>query len=428
MGMFDFIKTIFSSPSKIEEPKTEVPKEEIISISNLESWFVAKEAEIIKSAELVIKENSPKVNASIKNCEAALVALRAAGPRYLPLYEKAKNVADGNRQIFIVSTENFLRSVKLPNSPSLLHDFVADFEVNLSNFMMDSNRSFIISNEFFTDQAINVKSNLQELDKLMQEVKCFCQKNKFAELKKAKEDITKLAKKIQQNQQLKDELVEVDSNFMELHKQKERLEQDQANFLQSAEFLEKQSTEKESKDVQAQVKTKDNEIYAAFSNLDTPLRKLAWENPDLKKKVNKYLNNLIESVSEDENFNFREILIKLRCAIEAGDIDLRDKKRVQAIRDINNLTETFVRDWLGSYRSVKAKETELRQKLENSVAAKKEVELKTELEKIGPEMENLKRQKTTLVGKQNRINLDEELNAISEKLSALLGYTVKISV
>ena len=424
MGMFDFLGKVFASKKEV---KIEPPKEEQIPISNLESWFAAKEAELIKSAELVIRENCPKLQAAIKNCEADLIALKKAEPRYPQLYNQAKNIADGNRLAFTNSTENFLRSLKLPNSPSLLHDFVVASELNMTNFMADSNRSFIISNEFFTDQAVSVKTKLQEVDKLMQEMKCFCQKNKLAELKKAKEDITKLIKKIQQSQQLKDELGNVDARLVELLRQKETLRLEQSAFLQSSEFIEKQKLEFDLKDTQVQIKAKESELYSMFGTLDTPLRKLAWENPILKKQVNKYLNNPIEGVSDDQNFSFREILIKLRCAIEAGEIELRDKKRAQAIKDINVITESYIQIWLAMHKGLKAKEAELKEKLACSVVAKKELELKTHLQMLETEQENLNKQKGMLVAKINKASIDKEIEEVSNKLSSLTGQTIKIS-
>jgi uncharacterized membrane-anchored protein YhcB (DUF1043 family) len=427
MGVFDSLRNIFSKKAKEPQADGSVVREESISIPNLESWFAAKEADIIKNAELVIREKSPKIQEQIKNCEIALVALKTAEPRYPQLYNQAKNVADGNRLAFSTSTENFLKSIKLPNSPSLLHDFIQAFELNMNNFMAVSNRSFVISNEFFTEQAGSVKTNLQTIDKLMQEIKTHCRHNKLADLKKAKEDITKLVKKIQQSQQLKDELKEVDAKLTELLKQKDSIRMEQSAFLQSAEFLEKQNLEKELKETQVQIKAKEDELYSTFGTLDTPLRKLAWENPKLKKHINNYLNNLVGAVSEDKDFSFRETLVKLRLAIEAGEVDLKDKKRAQAIKDVNQLTDSFIQIWRSLHKGLKEKAVEIQGKLENSVVARKELELKAQLQLLETEQEALNRQKGILVTKINKTNLDKEIEELSNKLSALLGYAIKIS-
>ena len=426
MSILGLLKGVFAEKKK--EPELIVaPKQEIISIPNIESWFAAKEADIIKNAELVIKEKCPSIQASMQNCEIALAALRAAGPRYPQLYEPNKNIANGNRLAFVITAENFLKSIKLPNSPSLLHDFILEFEANMTNFMVNSNRSFVISNEFFTDQTIAVKSNLQELDKLMQEIKCFCQKNKLAELKKAKEDITKLIKKVQQGQQLKDESREVEGRLAGLLREKDKVKIEQSSFFQSPQLAEKQKLESDLTEIRVQVKAKEDELYSTFGTLDTPLRKLAWENPKLKKHINNYLNNLIGAVLDDKDFAFREMLIKLRCAIEANEIELKDKKRAQAIKDINLLTDSFVQIWRDIYKGLKAKEDELKAKLETSDVAKKESELKAQLQILEVEQESLNKQKGTLVNKLNKVTLDKDLEEISHKLSALLGSTVKIS-
>ena len=271
-----------------------------------------------------------------------------------------------------------------------------------------------------------MKANIQEIDKLMQEVKNFCQQNKLAEFKKAKDDITKLIKKIQQHQQLKDDLKEIDGKLTELLKQKEGFKLAQSAFLQSAEFLEKQNSEKELSDVKVQIKAKEDELYSVFGALDTPLRKLAWENPKLKKNINNYLNNLVAAVLEDENFSFRETLIKLRCSIEAGEIELKDKKRVQAIKEINKLTDSFAQIWRALYKGLKEKEAELQRKLENSIAAKNELELKAQLQLLETEQEALNRQKGSLVARINKTNLDKEIEEVSNKLSSLLGSPIKI--
>jgi len=232
---------------------------------------------------------------------------------------------------------------------------------------------------------------------------------------------------VQQGQQLKDESREVEGRLAGLLREKDKVKIEQSSFFQSPQLAEKQKLESDLTEIRVQVKAKEDELYSTFGTLDTPLRKLAWENPKLKKHINNYLNNLIGAVLDDKDFAFREMLIKLRCAIEANEIELKDKKRAQAIKDINLLTDSFVQIWRDIYKGLKAKEDELKAKLETSDVAKKESELKAQLQILEVEQESLNKQKGTLVNKLNKVTLDKDLEEISHKLSALLGSTVKIS-
>jgi hypothetical protein len=337
-----------------------------------------------------------------------------------------KIVAEGNRAAFVTATENLLKSLKFPDSPNNFSNFIKNTNSALDSFMSSSNRSFIISNEFFTEQTSSIKKCLQDMDGVLQELGKHYQYSKFGELSKAKEKITKLMQKIKQAQQLEIELKEVETSLKDINERTTKAKQALSEHLQSPAFLEKQKLEAELKDVQAKAKLQSDEIHDIFSALDAPLRKIAWDNTHHKKLIEHYSDDLVSAISQDINFKFGDVLTKLKTEIETGRVCAKDKRRSQVLSAINGLTKTYLQDWLSRHDKLKGEEASLQEQIKNSEAGSKEAALNAEIQKLEHEKENLDKSQANLVRSQKRIDLDEEIKEAGTNLSSLLGSQIKL--
>jgi hypothetical protein len=422
MGIVDFLKGIFAEKPKVEEK----PQQQDIQISKLEGWFAEKEANIRHSTELVLENGKPRFWNAVKMCTQSCNSLRSAQPRYPQLYVQNKIVAEGNRAAFVTATENLLKSLKFPDSPNNFSNFIKNTNSALDSFMSSSNRSFIISNEFFTEQTSSIKKCLQDMDGVLQELGKHYQYSKFGELSKAKEKITKLMQKIKQAQQLEIELKEVETSLKDINERTTKAKQALSEHLQSPAFLEKQKLEAELKDVQAKAKLQSDEIHDIFSALDAPLRKIAWDNTHHKKLIEHYSDDLVSAISQDINFKFGDVLTKLKTEIETGRVCAKDKRRSQVLSAINGLTKTYLQDWLSRHDKLKGEEASLQEQIKNSEAGSKEAALNAEIQKLEHEKENLDKSQANLVRSQKRIDLDEEIKEAGTNLSSLLGSQIKL--
>ncbi|MCX6775193.1 MAG: hypothetical protein NTY99_03860 [DPANN group archaeon] len=422
MGIVDFLKGIFAEKPKREEKL----QEQAIQISKLEAWFAEKEANIRHDTELVLKNGKSRFLNAVRMCEQSCCSLKSAQPRYPQLYAQNTVVAEGNRAAFITATENLLKSLKFPDSPDDFSDFIQNSNSALGSFMSSSNRSFMIANEFFTEQTSFVKKCLQDMDGVLQELGKHYQENKFAELSKAKEKIAKLMQKIKQMQQLETELKDVETKLKDVTELTTKAKQNLSEHLQSPVFLEKQKLEADLRDVQAKSKLQSNEIHDIFSALDAPLRKIVWDNPHHKKLIEHYAADLVSAISQDTDFKFGAVLTKLKTEIETGRVCAKDKRRSQALSAINMLTKTYLQDWLSRHDKLKDEEASLQEQIRNSEASSKESALNADIQKLEREKENLDKSQATLVRSQKRIDLDEETKETGANLSLLLGSQIKL--
>lgn len=424
MGLLGLLKNIFTVKPK---QQTQVLEEQAISLSELESWFAEKEAEITRRVENLLLQTRPKLLDAVQKCDDACTSLKTAQPRYTQLYAQNKVVADGNRGAFIILTENFLKSLTLPDSLDQFFTFIKSFDSSIESFIAASNKSFAVSNEFFTEQTTSVRASLQKIDRLMQELKRYYQKQRLAELSATKQSVAALVKKVQRASALQAEHAEIEGKISALQEEKQKVQHAMSEFLQSSAFAEKQKLEAELKATHPQIKAQEQQLHSVFTELHTPLRKLAWNSPDYEKLINRYFSNLIEAVSQDHDFRFGLVLEKLRSAIERGEIYAKDKRRSQALQGINKITREYLQNWLATCNKAKAKEAELKTQIESSDAAAQETELKAQLQRLELESDTLNKRNATAGRAQKRINLDKELAETSNKLSSFLGYTVSIS-
>lgn len=427
MGILNFLKNILTSTgSQAETKKPEQPKNGQIAIADLETWFSKKEIEFCKGIEQTFQECKAKLPEEIKRCGQALATLRSAKPRYSQLYEQSKELAEGNRAAFIIAVENLLRETKIPDSLEIIPDFVQGFDYSMTTFTTNSNRAFIISKEFFTDNTLAVWNSLQEIDKLANQLKIKLRENKIEELWAIKKQIAELFRKFQKSKELGTELKEVETKLTDINSQIELLKKNYEELLKSQEFQQKQNLETELTQIQGRIKAQENEVYGLFAELDTPLRKLAYSNSASKKLIEKYVRDPISAISGDSDFKFREILIKLKNAMDAGEVGLKDKKRSSALQAINKLTREYLCGWLESHMINKAREAELQAAMDNLGIAVKEAELKMQLQKLEAEQDSLAKRKATISRVQKRINLAGEVEKVSSDLSALLGSKTEI--
>lgn len=421
MGIVDFLKGIFSEP-KVEEK----PLEQEIQVSELEAWFASREADIMRGTGVVMENAKPRFMDILKLCEQSCSSLRNAQPRYPQLYEQNKVVAEGNRASFVTAAENLLKTFKFPDSPNDFSVFIQNSNSALGEFMSSSNRSFIISNEFFTEQTANIKKCMQELDKVLQELATHHREKKLAELPQVKEKIEKLVLKISQSKQLEAELKEAENRLKDIQAQIEKAKQNLSEFSQSKAFLERQELESELKDMHAKIKAHKDELHNIFAILDIPLKKMTWDNSIHKKLMDSYFSDLITAISQDESFKFGDVIAKLKEAIETKQIYAKDKRRSQTLESINKLTREFLQEWLASYRNLKDKEAGLQSQIENSQASVRESELKAEIQKLEHKQETLNESRAAIIRGQKHIDLDEEIKEAGSSISSMFGMQIKI--
>lgn len=422
MGILDKIKSIFAEkPAVVEKPQ-----EQAVTISNLEAWFAEKEADIRRGTSTFMETIKPRFLEAVRSCGHAAAALRTAQPRYPQLYEQSKVIAEGNRSAFVVSTENFLKTLKFPDSPDDFSAFIKNSNSALADFMSSSNRSFIISNEFFTEQTVSIKKCMQDIDKILQESSKYQQDNKHQEFLQTKEKIAQTLQKIKLAQQLEAELNEIESKLKETKEQIDKTKQDLAELLQSPEFLNRQKLEIELKEIRVKIKLHEDEAHGIISVLDAPLKKLAWDNSAHKKLIELYSGDLADAILQDSKFKFGEILAKLKGAIDTGMVYAKDKRRNQASECINKLTKEFLQEWFAAYRGLKNKEASLRVEIETSEATTKESELKTKLQKLEHEQEVLNESHATIIRTQKRTDVDDEIKNLGSSLSLVFGPQIKL--
>lgn len=422
MGIVDFLKGIFAEKPVAEEK----PQEQVIPISKLEAWFAEKEAAIMRGTTLVMDNNKSRFIDAVKWCEQSRVALKSALPRYPQFYEQNKAVAEGNRTSFATAAENLLKSFKFPDSPNDFSEFIQNSNSALGEFMSSSNRSFIISNEFFTEQTGNIKKCLQDIDNVLQELVTHHKTQKLAEFPLVKEKIASLMQKTNQAKQLESDLKEIEVRLKDIHAQIEKTKQHSSEFLQSQLFLERQKLEIALKDARERTKTHEDEVHSIISVLDAPLRKLAWDNSAHRKLIELYSGDLADAILQDSSFKFGDVIAKLKSAIETGMVYAKDKRRSQALECTNRLTHTYLKEWLSQHCKLKNEESKLQEQIENSEANIKESELKSEMQTLEQELVALNENQASTIRAQKRIDLGEEVKEACSSLSALFGMQIKI--
>ena len=424
-----FLKALFgSSKSK----KEEVPPKQKLTLSELKSWISTKEKESLSLLEKKWSIRAQELQNQIQKINEAITALKSAKPRLPELYNQNKALADGNRNTYVNACEIFLKTLDLNFPIDGLPYFEKNFEEAFTKFMAENERAFAITKEFFTEESVYLKDLLQELYNLLTKLKSDLSEAKLNELVKVKQLYESLSLLMDQKALLTSELAQIEQKIKTIESEFSEISNKLSKINESSEMVRLKELEKEIEEKSKKLKDLELEIYSLFSDIDAPLRKLAWQKPEYKGFIESYVNSPISSVLHDSDFKFESVLIALRIAIESNGIVVGDKKRTKILTTISSfLNDHYLQDWAAKYSQLKTEADNLKKQLQGFEALSQIQSLEKKKEELDKLKVNLQKKKEKIQKKIEKIETESLFSQLSEGLAQLgisLASEVKAEV
>jgi hypothetical protein len=279
------------------------------------------------------------INEKVKDAYHYLAEMEKASLVNPNIPERAKQVMEGNRKVYIQRIKRFLDDINVPDDYSQIGFCTAKVSEGITRLSEETQKNYMVLKEFMeaelTKVARAVKLIEAELSKLQSEIdREGLEKVKDAKiaLKHYKYDLEKKAK-------LEDELALQKEELEALTEKKYKHEERLKDLEKSNDFAEYQALLEEKKQIEDSVTALKKELNSLFAELNRPLRK--YKHGLLNEKlIDKYLMDPMGALEGDDSLVIVEVFGKMSQHLE--DLDLKDNQLEKARELISKLNRDFL--------------------------------------------------------------------------------------
>lgn len=403
MGFLDFLKkkqeirelTLAQVPGFLEEYWAESGAED--DFSQLVEFIKEQKQRTVEALETL--ENAELMNKNIP--------------------QRAMHILAGNKKIYIQRMNRFLGDIQPPDEIGQIEKFLLEFGENALRLQKDTQKNFMIINEFLRD----------ELRAVVKEAKLIeVQANKFqANLLKYNLDSITSAKKLMSQIKESKESKKLNKKAVdELAKAKQKVEKDHkiiaekiAELQKSNDMKEFESLNKKLKSIHMKLEDHKRDLNTPFSNLHRALKKYKHGSLD-EDLIDKYIEDVWLGLQGDSELKIIGVLGKLKN--ELDNLDLKNPDKMAQL--IGNVTDTFlqrIKEGISTLEQEKALvESELSENSIMEVIAKEQLRFNSAKEEIKTITKTLEEKRHKLSGLSEKKLLDK-LNSTLEALNAIVS-------
>ena len=417
--MFKFIKKLFSEPDEVGV------RAEEISVEDLEEWFKAKSDKILNDLDVKISNVKGRLKEEILKTKDNLAILSTSKLHNPKISIRENQFMEGNRNAYILAVNTFLRSSDLDKAGySDLLGFCNDFNIRLEKFGKSTVRTYHILQEFFAHESRNIAINIKNLGGMVGDLSNCITGAKVNNIDEIKAGISVLKNKINQCKKVEALLVEKGEAKSGLIRNKDAILKEISDLIKSKDYKLLNELKVDNEACLAGVREHNAKVVHAFSVMEKPLRKLARvviEDSDL---LNRYMENPVEALINDNDLKVIDLLKRLEKNINNLTLELKDKKRDKVLETVKGLTEEFLREFVNKHNELDNQLNDLKNSIDENEALKEENRLNYELNNVEDNLE-----KVSSEIEANEIEFSKiDIEAMKKELSVKVGELLKIDL
>ncbi|MBW2974140.1 hypothetical protein KY366_00330 [Candidatus Woesearchaeota archaeon] len=420
--MFNFLKRFFSSP---EEEKT---GKEVIKADELGDWFKYKSSVIFTDLDRRVEVINSRLKDAVMRTKDNLAILSTSKLYNPKVSVKENQYMEGNRKSYILGVNNFLRGIDLNKKdyPSLL-DFCNDFSLRLDRFGKSTFRSYQILQEFFSHESRNIAMGIKDIENSVKQLGESVKNARIGKVEEIKKDIAALGMKLNQKSGIESSSKDKEKVKEGLLKNKKDIEKKINDLVKSREYKKLNHLKADKEVLLANIREHNARMIHAFSVMERPLRKLQKMVIEDSGLLQKYIENPVDSLVNDDELKIAGLLRKLEKNINNYTLDLKDKKREKVLETVKCLTEEFLREFVNRHNELNAQLDSLEKEVSGSETLRKENSLNYELSSIQGNLEKLDSEILSNRHELDKIDLRSMKNSLGNKINELLNSNIFIA-
>ncbi|MBS3077784.1 hypothetical protein J4233_05980 [Candidatus Pacearchaeota archaeon] len=414
MGFFDFLR-------KSNEKEVLV---ETLKLSEVEFFLDKKLEELNHKLGLSIQQTKTEISEEISRLKNNLENLANAELKNKEIPERAKQIMEGNRQIYIQKTNTLIEKIIFPEKSRDLLEFTKTFDKELDAFDKGISKSHHIMEEFFVEKASVIAVSIKKIDKLFKELKSAIESSDIWKIEKLKEQSSIIIKEISRKEENKNTLNILDKEIITLGKEVKIKEDQIAKFKQEDSYRKYTSQLNSKEKAQQELINLESVLRHSFSEIEPALKK--YENLSQNKLAKKYLEDPLGALLEDQELEISTIFDAIKKAIIKGEITLKDTKKDRVMNELFILNKEFFQNFLSKRTELRANLSETTKEIENSLIIKSLDELEKSLFQDKASLHEKKSGFEKLNKDIETLNLSDLVSSLESEFKEKLNLNVKI--
>ncbi|MAG15584.1 hypothetical protein CMO88_00830 [Candidatus Woesearchaeota archaeon] len=416
MGFFSFLK-------RSSEKKEEVKE---IKLEQLDEWADSLSKKTIEDANSKLSVLRTSITEQKNGVQKNLRILMNAELKNPSIPERVKQIREGNRTTYVQKVNLLLEQVSFPEELDKIVVFCNEFDTALSDFSSSTMKNYQVLQQFFENEVSSISVNIRTLDSLVKEVKKAVEDAGIEKHTELKNKVANVQKKIKQKQEIKEKTKLMEEELKKENEQIEKTQKILQELEQSKAYLKFNELVNEKQKLEQEIEELKNQLLHSFSVINTALKK--YERLTLDDKlVRDYLKDFFKALLEDSQLKIAEVIDKMKASIEKGELELKDKKKVKILQELDKLNKTHFEEFLNKYSELDKKLTELSSEIEKEEVSREAEQLKSSLRQTNYRIEEAKhklQQKTTefeaIDIEQLRNNLEKDIKENIEEVKITL--------
>jgi len=391
------------------------PKEENINFSELGNWLDEHNSglERIKERLKEIKSVKEELVENLKDLEKVDVS-------EAKVEDRVKTFVKGNLPAYVNAVNLFLKKIVAPDelNPVNLQIFCDSFESEFDGLNKRTFRNFQIIKEIIGKELEAVAKNVKKLDLLVKEIKKDTKSVK--EIVDLKEKIIFIKNSSENKEKNKLRKEELEKEKKELDDSCKKLKKDIENLENGKKVKSLEKIKEKEKELGNKIKELDNDLTTLFSPFQKAFKK--YNNIFFVKKVDDYINNPINTLLKDSEFEILRFLKDIKKMVEDGKIDLKDAKKKKLFENVEKLNQDFLKDFMDKRNSFNKELDSVCKEISSNTVRKEIEDLKKELNVKNFKIENIDRE----IDRLKDVDIMAEAEKLEKRLEEIFDSKIKI--
>ena len=421
--MLEFLKKIFKNGEQ------EAKQSSSVSLQDAAEWLKEKSKPITEELKQKTDEFLMRIDEESQRTRFNLEILENAKLQNPNIPFKAKQYMEGNRKAYVKAITSFLGHMEINNKDYFyLKEFCNEFDGLLDELNKGTLRSYTILQEFFSNEAGKIASNLKNFDTLFGELKSELNSGRITAVNLAAEKIENLVMKTKQKISLDVDMKGMEAGLALANAEKEELMKTIIEFDKGEEHTNFINLNEERKNKELAFYEDENTILQSFSVLERPLRKYSHTAFAHEEIVLDYLRNPIETMVNDREMKILEVLKNLGQMLAENSMQIDEKKKEKALEEIKKLDSNFIRQFLKKYSSFVAEIEEIDRRIKSCGVADKLRGFNRQLEDANSRIEKNSQEHERLKDDSAKldISIDSLKNDVENSIREMFGDEIRI--
>lgn len=414
--MFEFIKKLFAK----EVEKINVKTEE------LSNWFNEKTKDYSSELDNFVKEKTGHLGHLKKEVEEAVEGLMEAEIKdEEKIMPKVKNVVLAARNNYVRDLNHLINNLEIDISDKKnVVESCKMAQIKLDMFAQKTAKSYFTTQHLFHKPLEKLAGHLKELGKLVKELNDSVKGSKTSKAEAINGLISKLNKDIGLLKEWEKSVGDFGEKKKELTAKIEDIEKEIDGLKKTKEYAEYEDDIKKITSLKEKLKIRNNAIFELIAPLQAIIKKYERIAMDNEKLLKNYIDDVVKAFLQDNETILLDILQKMKDSIEKGSIELKDKKKEKALKQINTITKEKLEELKEDYMNAETKIKEVKERISNNDVQERQEELINKKNKVKDELDYNERDINEVKEMIEKIDLDKVKKDIVDKVKELLDLEV----